>query len=158
MYFLIMANFDQSLKLFVTVGQITAGPPLAPLLGQYDIKPANDFVNKLNEAVIAFESGVPVSVTVKRNSKTKNFVFVVNGPTIMNFIDNFSKLTRRRKREFLTFKDVYEIARIRHLIWLKFRKDDCPSLVSIVKSLLATIKSARVYLKPFKKKKIKCEL
>jgi ribosomal protein L11 len=148
-----MANFDQSLKLFVTVGQITAGPPLAPLLGQYDIKPANDFVNKLNEAASVFESGVPLSVVVKRNSKTKNFVFVINGPTTMNFIDNFSKLTRRRKREFITFKDVYEIARIRHLIWLKLRKDDCPSIVSIVKTLLATVKSSKIYLKPFRKRK-----
>lgn len=150
-----MASFDQSLKLFVTVGQITAGPPLAPILGQYDIKPANDFINKLNEAVSIFELGTPVSITVKRNSKTKNFVFVVNGPTVMNFIDNFSKLTRRRKREFLTFKDIYEIARIRHMIWLKFKKDDCPSIVSIVRSLLATIKSTKLYLKPFRKKKLK---
>jgi ribosomal protein L11 len=147
-----MSKFDQTLKLFVTVGQITAGPPLAPLLGQYDIKPANDFIAKLNEALKDFEVGTPISVSVKRNSKSKNFIFIINGPTLMCLIDNFSRIAKRRKREFLTHLDLFNIARLRHMLWLKYRKESCPPLKSIVKSVIATVRASNLFLKTLPRK------
>ncbi len=139
-----MALFDQTLQLFVVVGQITAGPPLAPLLGQYDIKPANEFISKLNEFLQEFEPGVPLAVSVRRNSKSKDYKFVLNGPTLMALIDNVSKRTQYRKIEFLTFYDIYDIICIRHAIWSKFRSDSCPPVESIAKSVFSTISSTNL--------------
>jgi ribosomal protein L11 len=151
-----MSLFDQELKLFVTTGQITAGPPLAPLLGQYDIKPANEFINKLNTHLQEFEPGVPLAISVKRNSKTKNFKFVVNGPTLTCFIDNLSKRSRRRgNKEFILAKQIYDIAKIKHDIWLKLRPELCPPIEAITKSILATLKSSNIKLKLNLKKGLK---
>lgn len=151
-----MSLFDQELKLFVTVGQITAGPPLAPLLGQYDIKPANEFITKLNAHLQEFEPGVPLAISVKRNSKTKNFKFIVNGPTLICLIDNLSKRSKRRgNREFILAKQIYDVARIKHDIWSKLRPELCPPLLAITKSILATLKSSNIKIKLNFKKNIK---
>lgn len=150
-----MIFFDQELKLFVTTGQITAGPPLAPLLGQYDIKPANEFINKLNLHLQEFEPGVPLALSVKRNSKTKEFKFNVNGPTTTCLVDNVSRRSRKRgNREFIYAKHIFDLAKIKYSIWSKFRPESCPTLAAIVKSLLATLRSSNISIKVnFKKVK-----
>jgi ribosomal protein L11 len=133
-----MSLFDQELKLFVTSGQITAGPPLAPLLGQYDIKPANDFIAKLNSHLQEFEPGVPLSITVKRNSKTKNFKFIVNGPATIWMLDNLSKRSKKRiSQEFIYARQIFDIAKIKFDVWSKLRPENCPSIYSISKSIFS---------------------
>jgi ribosomal protein L11 len=139
--------FDQTIKLSVVVGSINPGPPLAPILGQYDIKPPADFITKLNQTLNEIEKDTPVSLSVHRSSKTKQYKIIVNGPTTMALLDNLSKGTSR-KREYLEIQSLWDLVRIKYSFFKHYRgSTNRVELKNFSSIVLGSLESAKVFVK-----------
>lgn len=74
-----------SIKIFVDAGEARSGPPLGPVLGQYQID-INIFCKEFNEKTAHVSKGVPLPVIIKR-FENKTYKLIIKNPTL-NFMLN----------------------------------------------------------------------
>jgi len=72
-----------SIKIFVDSGEARGGPPLGPILGQYQID-INTFCKEFNEKTLNIQKGIPLPVEIKR-LENKTYKLFIKKPTI-NFL------------------------------------------------------------------------
>ena len=78
-----MSNNVISIKIFIEAGEARGGPPLGPVLGQYQID-VNSFCKEFNEKTSNVLKGLPIPVVIKR-FENKSYKLYIKKPTI-NFL------------------------------------------------------------------------
>lgn len=94
-----------SIKIFVDAGEAKGGPPLGPVLGQYQID-INSFCKEFNEKTAKVIKGVSLPVVIQR-FENKTFKLSIKQPTI-NFI--FNQLSENTKSIRIT--QVFDLIKI----------------------------------------------
>lgn len=94
-----------SIKIFVDAGEAKGGPPLGPILGQYQID-INSFCKEFNEKTSKMVKGVPLPVILVR-FENKTFKIFIKKPTI-SFI--YNQISGNSKS--ITVCQLYDVIRI----------------------------------------------
>lgn len=99
-----------SIKIFVDAGEAKGGPPLGPVLGQYQID-INSFCKEFNEKTSKVIKGVSLPVVIQR-FENKTFKLIIKQPTI-NFI--FNQISGNTKH--ITRSQCFDLVKILGVIY-----------------------------------------
>ena len=128
-------NVTRTIDLIIPAQNAKLTPPVGPVLGQFRIK-VKFFCDDFNKETLIFPYGLPLQIYVYVYQDL-TFHYVINAPTIMFFIKNMLLKVSNTINKLL---ELYKIILI--------KKQDLKylSLLSILKTTLATIKSMNIKL------------
>jgi len=98
----------QTIRALLIVGEVTAGPPLSPLLGQYQIN-VNEFITRFNEKAKIFEKGTPVDMRLTRNPTTKTYDFSLVCTPLRILFDNIRYIDKKTGKIYHSPNKFYDI-------------------------------------------------
>jgi ribosomal protein L11 len=119
-----------TIKIFVDAGEAKGGPPLGPVLGQYQID-INSFCKEFNEKTSKAVKGVVLPVVIQR-FENKSFKLSIKHPTI-NFI--FKQISDNSK--FIKITQVFDLLKI---ISIVYKIEDLKRLANAVFGSLSSMK------------------
>ncbi|KAI0997150.1 hypothetical protein K3495_g11036 [Podosphaera aphanis] len=143
---------EQVVKLIVSAGQASPGPPVSQALGSRGVK-LMDFCKEFNARTAALEPGTPtpIRVTVRPD---RSFHFEIRTPVTSYMLLKSAGVELRKGKlrgksgseiiGTISLKHVYEIAKIKHS---ELRLSGL-SLEAICKCVIAQAKSVGVEVKP----------
>jgi ribosomal protein L11 len=120
-----------TIKIFIDAGEARGGPPLGPVLGQYQVD-INNFCKEFNDKTNNLIKGVPVPVVIKRYDN-KTYKLVVKKPTV-----NFMLKQLLNEQKNLDVCKVYDLLKI--LISInKVSVDIMPRLSKILFGIISSM-------------------
>jgi large subunit ribosomal protein L11 len=134
---------EKEIKVIVEGGKATAGPPIGPALGPLGV-PAGKVVAEINKATASF-AGLKVPVTIKVNTKTKEFTIEVGTPPTSELLKKEAGIEKGHGAAWkegaagnVPFEKVLEIAKS------TLGKSNASSLKARVKEVIGTAQSIGV--------------
>jgi ribosomal protein L11 len=124
------------IKLFIDAGDAKGGPPLGPILGQYQIDIVA-FCKEFNEKTKNVIKGLPLPVIIEKYESVKGYRLIIKSPTI-NFLTKQFLVSSNVNEKVLLRKDVYTL----YKILISFRKDLVPG--TAVKLLFSSFGSMKI--------------
>lgn len=89
-------------KFFVPSQQAKPGQPLAPILGQLQIK-VQDFITEFNKQTTDYIEGIPLGCRIRKFSNSTKFTLFVQAPTWFELIKGTTNLNKE-----LTLEQFYD--------------------------------------------------
>jgi ribosomal protein L11 len=125
-----------TIKIFIEAGEARGGPPLGPVLGQYQID-INSFCKEFNDKTNNMLKGIPVPVVIKRYDN-KAYKLKIKQPTI-NFVVK-QLLSDNRQLDVCKLYDLLKIS-------MTINKYDDFMLKNLAKIIFGIISSMKIKIK-----------
>lgn len=125
--------------MFIEAGEAKSGPPLGPILGQYQID-INNFCKDFNEKTKNYFKGIPLPVVIFKVANSKSYTLLIKKPTVWFLVTQFIPELAINMR-VISCKDAYNILKILSFLY------DKPISKSISRIMFGSFSSMKVRIK-----------